>query len=197
MCAGENHLPTRVYVATYAVAGLATALVIDPTLLEERSNPGPGVLDPFVGYGTSFLFVSTVAVATLDAGRFHWSRHITFRVQATAFLFVVATTALQIWAMAVNPFFSSAVRLQTERGHRVITHGPYRFVRHPGYFAMLLVMPATAVALGSRLALGPAFLYSAVIFRRTIREDRFLKERLPGYPCYMLRVRYRLVPGLW
>jgi len=62
--------------------------------------------------------------------------------------------------MIVNPFFSPALRIQAERGHAVIARGPYRFIRHPGYLAMLIAVPASALALGSWLALIPAFAFS-------------------------------------
>jgi len=198
LCAGTTNLPMlRAYLGTNAALGLVTALIVDPARLEERSSPGPNVLDPFVGTATSFLFLSTVAVAALDSGRLHWTKSFNGPAQVTALVLLAAMTVLQTWAMAVNPFFSSVIRLQTEREHRLVTSGPYRFVRHPGYFAMFLTMPATAIALGSWLAMILASLYSAMILRRTTQEDDFLKNQLRGYPDYMTRVRYRLFPGLW
>jgi hypothetical protein len=92
---------------------------------------------------------------------------------------------------------SPALRIQTERGHSVITRGPYRIVRHPGYFAMLVAVPASALAVGSWLALIPAFAFSAVIVRRTTLEDRYLRQVLPGYLGYADSVCYRLLPGIW
>ncbi len=198
LCAGRTDLlMLRAYLGTNAALSLVVALIVDPMLLHERSTPGPAVLDPFVGIQTSFLFLSTVAIAALDSGRLHWTQSINQPVQVTALVLLAATTAVQTWAMAVNPFFSSVIRLQTDRGHHLITHGPYRFVRHPGYFAMFLIMPTTAIALGSCLALIPALLYSAMIFRRTTQEDHFLRNQLRGYPDYMSRVRYRLFPLFW
>jgi len=198
LCAGGLNLPMLwSYLAVFAAATLVAAFVLDPKLLHERSNPGDIGLDPFSGKGIGFLYIATIAVAALDAGRFHWTRSIDPSAQAIALGFVALLFSLQTWAMAVNPFFSSAIRVQPERGHRVVTHGPYRAIRHPGYFAMLLNLPATAIALGSHAALIPAILCSVIILRRTFREDRFLREELPGYPAYMMMVRYRLFPGLW
>ena len=96
--------------------------------------------------------------------------------------------------MAVNPFFSPAVRIQSERGHYVVTRGPYRLVRHPGYLAMLIAMPASALAIGSWLALIPAMAFSGVIVHRARLEDRFLHSHLAGYAEYGNRVPYKLVP---
>jgi protein-S-isoprenylcysteine O-methyltransferase Ste14 len=96
--------------------------------------------------------------------------------------------------MIVNPFFSPTVRLQTERGHHVIAHGPYRFMRHPGYFAMLIALPASAIALGSWLALIPTSAFVAVIVRRARIEDEFLMQNLFGYNSYASRVRVGIFP---
>ena len=114
-----------------------------------------------------------------------------------AFAVFIAANALQIWAMAVNLFFSTALRLQTERGHRLIRSGPYRYVRHPGYLAMLLVGFSTPFALCSKLALLPATIYGALILFRAAREDQFLLRNLPGYADYIEGAPYRLIPGVW
>ncbi len=197
-CVGRANLPMFwAYLAVFATATLVAAIVVDLELSKERSSPGDIGLDPFGGKGISVLFLATIVIAALDVGRLHWTQGIDSCAQAIALVLVAIFLSLQTWAMTVNPFFSTAIRMQAERGHRVITHGPYRIVRHPGYFAMLFNMPATAIALGSIVAIIPAILSSVIVLRRTIREDRFLREELPGYPAYMLMVRYRLFPGLW
>ncbi len=198
LSAGKANPPIlKMYLGVFAAITLIAALIADPALFEERSNPGDTGLDPFSGTGITIFFLSTVSVATMDAGRFHWTHDITHLTQVTALVFVALFMGLQVWAMAVNPFFSTAIRIQAEHGHSLVIHGPYRFIRHPGYFAMLFNMPATAIALGSRTALVPAVLCSLLILRRTIHEDRFLRHELAGYAGYMLMVRYRLFPGLW
>jgi protein-S-isoprenylcysteine O-methyltransferase Ste14 len=159
--------------------------------------PGPGALNPATRRVASALFVITVALAALDSGRFHLTATIPASTRFTALGLVTTFGILHVWAMTVNPFFSTDVRLQFERGHQLVSGGPYRFVRHPGYLVMLLSVPAAAVALGSWVALVPALFYSAVIFRRAIREDEFLKENLNGYTDYAAIVRARLAPGVW
>lgn len=198
LCAGRIELPMlSAYLAMYAAITLVASIVVDPELLQQRTLPGDSGLDPIGGKGIGVLFFATVAVAALDIGRFHWTQGMEGTTQAIALTVVAASLALITWAMAVNPFFSSAVRLQSERGHRVISRGPYRFVRHPGYAAMFFSVPGSAIAVGSHVALIPGVVCSIIILRRTFREDRFLREELPGYPAYMMRVRYRLFPGLW
>ena len=104
---------------------------------------------------------------------------------------------LTLWAMSVNRFFSPVVRHQTERGHRLITGGPYRCVRHPGYLATLCWLPASGLALGSWWSLAPLVVVLVLLVRRTIIEDRFCNETIEGYTNYASRVRYRLVPLVW
>jgi len=89
------------------------------------------------------------------------------------------------------------VRIQEDRGHRLVDTGPYAVIRHPGYAGMISAIPLGALALGSWLAVAVALLYSILIWRRVRFEDRFLQENLAGYEAYTRRVRYRLVPGVW
>jgi len=103
---------------------------------------------------------------------------------------------LQMWAMVVNPFFSPEIRLQVERGHRLVSDGPYRFLRHPGYLAMLISAPASALAIGSWLALLPASTFCLVILKRVGAEEEFLQKNLAGYRDYVRQVRGRLFPRI-
>jgi protein-S-isoprenylcysteine O-methyltransferase Ste14 len=113
------------------------------------------------------------------------------------YVLLVGGIAVTAWAQAVNPFFEPGVRIQTERSQRVITSGPYRFVRHPGYSAAIVMFAGIPLALGSWWALLPAALAIAVLVLRTGLEDRLLRSELSGYAEYVRRTRYRLVPGLW
>ena len=105
--------------------------------------------------------------------------------------------ALTTWATLVNRFFSSAVRLQSDRGQHVVTAGPYRVVRHPGYSGGLLLLLCIGLALGSWIAIVPILLIVPVMVRRTLIEERMLASALPGYANYTQRVRSRIVPGMW
>ena len=111
-------------------------------------------------------------------------------------LFALAWIVL-VWAMYVNRFFSSIPRIQSERGHTVISSGPYRFVRHPGYTAGLLAAITSGIALGSWISTFIAPIALALLVWRTMVEDRMLQRDLPGYADYAARVQYRLVPGVW
>jgi protein-S-isoprenylcysteine O-methyltransferase Ste14 len=111
-------------------------------------------------------------------------------------VFVLAQVVL-LWAMHVNRFFSSVVRIQTERGHHVITTGPYRWVRHPGYAAAPLMILASGLGLGSWLATLIALAGVPLLMVRTRNEEAVLQRDLPGYADYAQQVRFRLVPLIW
>lgn len=104
---------------------------------------------------------------------------------------------LTIWAEVVNPFFEPTVRIQTDRKQYVIRTGPYAYIRHPGYLALLLFLPSLALMLGSGLALWFALACDFLVAIRTALEDRTLQKKLPGYLEYSREVRYRLIPGIW
>ena len=140
--------------------------------------------------------VSILPVAALDDGRFHWS-HVPWWVCGIGYVLLVAGLAGMTWAESVNKFFEPTVRIQTDRGHRVIDTGPYAIVRHPGYVAACLLFMGMPLSLGSFWALIPAVLSCLLLVLRTIWEDRTLRDELVGYEEYTQRVRYRLVPGVW
>jgi protein-S-isoprenylcysteine O-methyltransferase Ste14 len=102
-----------------------------------------------------------------------------------------------LWAMWTNNFFSSRVRIQTDRGQYVVQEGPYSFVRHPGYLGVLFWQPSIPLSLGSLWGLIPACLAVISIIIRTYLEDRMLQKELPGYSDYTRKVRYRLIRGIW
>jgi protein-S-isoprenylcysteine O-methyltransferase Ste14 len=104
---------------------------------------------------------------------------------------------MSIWATAVNRFYGRFVRIQRERGHVVISDGPYRYVRHPGYLGQIVFSVASALALGSLWALIPGGLFAVLLVVRTALEDRTLQAELEGYEAYTRRVRHRLVPRIW
>ena len=101
------------------------------------------------------------------------------------------------WAIIENRFFSSVVRIQTDRGHTVCNTGPYKYVRHPGYAGGLVWMVLTPVMLQSLWAFIPTALIVALTVLRTALEDKTLQAELPGYRAYSKETRYRLVPGIW
>jgi protein-S-isoprenylcysteine O-methyltransferase Ste14 len=135
-------------------------------------------------------------VAGLDE-LFGWSPAYSLPLKILAFLAIFAGYALGSYALIENRFFSGMVRLQVDRDQQVVSGGPYRWVRHPGYAGALLTYPAIPVLLDSSWAFLPAVLTIMVLVIRTALEDRFLQQELTGYRDYAGRVRYRLIPGVW
>jgi protein-S-isoprenylcysteine O-methyltransferase Ste14 len=135
-------------------------------------------------------------VAGLDK-RWNGSPALPLGVELGAFVVVIVGYAFSVWALIANKFFSAVVRIQKDRGHAVVTTGPYRLVRHPGYAGGALAYWATPLALGTLWAYLPVGLILIALVIRTALEDRTLQNELPGYREYAARVRYRLMPRVW
>jgi protein-S-isoprenylcysteine O-methyltransferase Ste14 len=135
-------------------------------------------------------------VAGLDH-RFGWSVKFPLWLNIFGLILCALGYGFAIWALVENRFFTSTVRIQTERGHAVCDAGPYRFVRHPGYAGNLLSLAGIVLALSSLWTLVPAAAALIIAMARTELEDRTLQEELQGYREYAQRVRYRLVPGIY
>ena len=177
----------RAYLVAYAVFLLVAMSSVDPRLARERTSPGPDVVAPHLRLMSGVFFLLTVATAALAVGRFH-ILPVPPPVRWFALLIFAVSSALQAWAMIRNPFFSPVLRIQSEHGHHLVESGPYRFVRHPGYLAMSISIPASAIAIGSWFAVIPATGFLLVIQHRAGIEDKFLRLHLPGYAEYAQRV---------
>ncbi|HEX8991542.1 MAG TPA: isoprenylcysteine carboxylmethyltransferase family protein [Anaerolineales bacterium] len=177
---------------------MATLLTPDRDLVEERLNPKQGVKSwdrVYFALSTPLYFVG-VGVAGLDA-RFHWTSAVPAVVYWVAVLVYLIGNAIMQWARYTNRFFSSMVRIQTDRGQTVCKSGPYRYVRHPGYVGGILFECVTGIVLGSWWACIPQVLAAALLVWRTSLEDKTLQAELPGYADFARATRYRLLPGLW
>ncbi len=135
-------------------------------------------------------------VAALDDGRFHWFP-VPWWVCGVGYALLFAGIGIVTWAEAVNKFFEVTMRIQTDRGHEVIDTGPYAIARHPGYVGGIIHAVGMALSLGSLWALIPVAIASVVLIVRTQWEDQTLQEELNGYKDYAMRVRYKLIPGVW
>jgi protein-S-isoprenylcysteine O-methyltransferase Ste14 len=186
-----------VYLVIFATVFVVSLLSLDPDLARERMRPG-GKRPPLALQLISVVLIAHWIIAGLDHGRFHWSDTVPPWLQWLSLIVLAISYALCLWAMRMNRFFSSVIRIQNDRGQVAITTGPYAYIRHPGYLAGVLVMLASGLALDSWLA--TAFLAICTLpflFRRVVSEDRVLLTQLPGYRDYAARVRWRLLPGVW
>ena len=163
-----------VYLAIMAAVFVASLTMLDPELLQERMRPG-GQKPPLgLKLFTVVLLVHFI-VAGLDRGRLHVSDTVPPWLEVVALAVLAATYVVVLWAMRVNRFFSSVVRIQSDRGQFVVTTGPYAVIRHPGYLAGILVIVASGIALGSWLAAALLIVTSLpFLLYRAVTEDRVL-----------------------
>jgi protein-S-isoprenylcysteine O-methyltransferase Ste14 len=196
--AGTTRLPFfwAVFISQL-ILSLVSLAVLDPELLRERTRPAGKDLDKLSLPLLVTLLVAQLVVAARDVGKWHVGDCLPAAVQILAFILQVAGWLGMIWAMLVNRFFSSAIRIQNDRGQTVISTGPYAWMRHPGYVFASLALVCQGVALGSWLSLIPAILIVLVLLKRTILEEKMLVADLPGYTDYAQSVRYRWIPGVW
>jgi len=171
---------------------------VNPEVIVARSNIHEGTKrwDKILLWFFLPAVYAIMPVAALDDGRFHWLP-VPWWVCGVGYVLFLAGMGIITWAEAVNKFFEVTVRIQTERGHKVIDTGPYAIVRHPGYVGGILFFVGSALGLASVWALIPAGLASLLLILRTQWEDQTLRAELAGYNEYTERVRFRLIPGVW
>lgn len=196
-----NWLMAWVYLGIYALGVCVNSTFLlrkDPGLIAERAEPKENAkawdktLSTIVGVASLIALI----VAGLDV-RFGWTAEVGPAVYLIGTVALVLGYALFGWAMISNAYFSTLVRIQEDRGHAVVSSGPYRCVRHPGYDGWVLMSVGTPLMLGSPWALIPGALSALLMIVRTALEDQTLQAELPGYREYAARVRYRLLPGVW
>ena len=201
LCAGRFDLPLAwCYFVGNAVFGLGTVAIADarsPGFAQERIKPAPGEQDRLFKPAGMLCSFAVLMLAGIDVGRFHWRPAVDWRLQLLALILHLAALLLVCWAMLANAYFSSAVRLQPDRGQVLVRNGPYAFVRHPGYTGGILYLALNGLALGSWWAGLAGIPMIILTFRRTVLEDRMLQSGLAGYAEYAKEVRYRLLPGIW
>jgi protein-S-isoprenylcysteine O-methyltransferase Ste14 len=158
----------------------------------EDTQPWDKRLAPLMGLAGILVLLIAGMDELLD-----WSPSFSISVKIVALVVMLVGYALTSYALVENRFFSGMVRLQVDRGQKVVSSGPYRWIRHPGYAGALLVYLVTPLFLDSALAYLPTLLVIGLFVTRTLLEDRFLQEELEGYCDYTKRVRYRLLPRIW
>lgn len=204
LCAGElDWWMGWVYIVLVVGISVGTRYVMirrNPEILEERSTAWSRedtkswdkILAPISAIGP----LAQLIVAGLDF-RYDWSPSFASWIEWLGIVLVVIGSLFAGWAMLTNAFYSSGVRLQTERGQHVITDGPYRVVRHPSYLGLLVGIFGTSLVLSSVWSLVPAVFVMIAVVIRTALEDTALHHELPGYLDYAQKTRYLLLPGLW
>jgi protein-S-isoprenylcysteine O-methyltransferase Ste14 len=177
---------------------MGTVLTPNSELVEERLNPKQGMKgwDKFYFAVTTPLYVIALLLAGLDQ-RFGWTTNMPLTIYWASVIVYILGQAIFQWARYTNQYFSSVVRIQTDRGQTVCKDGPYRYVRHPGYVGGFLFTITVGLVLGSWYASIPQVIAALMLVWRTAREDRTLQEELPGYAEFAKETKYRLLPGVW
>lgn len=189
----------------YVIIGLLmvllnyTVLRIDDELMKERSKPGEGTKkwDKAI-LGLSFLTtISMFIIAGFDSGRYHWSPEFHYSLYILGIFLTITGQLLFLIAQKQNKFFSSTVRIQTDREHIVCETGLYKIVRHPAYIGSVIQSLGFPLLFGSLWSLIPACLSIFLLITRTYMEDKTLKNELRGYAEYSNKTRYKIIPYLW
>jgi protein-S-isoprenylcysteine O-methyltransferase Ste14 len=201
--AGTLHWPAAwVFLATIATLGIGCGLWLartDPALLAERMRPVMQSDQPAADkkFMLAIGFFALIWLVTVGLDRRFHASDVPLALQVLGFAMLLLSTGFGMWVLRENSFAAAVVRLQTERGHRVVSTGPYAWVRHPMYAGTVPFFIGAPLLLGSwwGLAISPLFI---LLFAIRVRiEERALIAGLPGYADYTRRVRYRLLPGLW
>jgi protein-S-isoprenylcysteine O-methyltransferase Ste14 len=185
-----------------ALVGVTLSHILVPagsTITVDRAREAPAGRDWDRRLLGAYFLVNVVTFLTagMDSGRFRWTGDVPAGVTVAGAVLMLWGQVLFAVAKRQNAFFSSTVRIQAERGHQVCDTGLYRFVRHPGYLGMLTSLLAFPLVVNSYWAFVPAGIGASVLVVRTVLEDRFLVEELPGYTDYTNRTRRKLLPGLF
>jgi len=195
--AGRLDLPLYwLYLAILLIVSALALLLVDPALMAERMRPAGRPLDRRY-WLIGLVPLAHMIIAGLDRGRWHLSDSVPAGLRLASLLLFAGGWVVVLWAMRANRFFSSVVRIQSDRGQSVIEAGPYQWVRHPGYAAALVIAVTSGPVLCSWLATLVLLPGAVWILRRTAAADRLLHAQLPGYADYATRVRYRILPPVW
>jgi protein-S-isoprenylcysteine O-methyltransferase Ste14 len=175
------------------------ALYKDKELAEERSKYRAGTKswDKLILGLLSLNLIIIYIVAGLDSGRYYWSPQLHWSIYVLGIVFILGAEVIFLTAQIQNKFFSSAMRIQTDRGHAVCESGLYKVIRHPGYFGMIISVAGIPLILGSLWCIIPASLSIILILVRTYLEDKTLTNELNGYREYTYKTHYKLIPHIW
>jgi protein-S-isoprenylcysteine O-methyltransferase Ste14 len=204
VCAGTLDWPGAwVFMAEFVIGSLAMTLWLarhDPGLLKERLG-SPFQRDQVRSDKLFMAFVMIVwhgwlALMAFDAGRWRWS-HMPETLSIAGAVLIAIGFYLVWLTFRENSFAAPVIKIQDERGHRVISTGPYGIVRHPMYSGGIVYMVGIPLLLGSWFGVLVLPLIIGGLMLRIAIEETALREGLPGYTDYTGRVRYRLLPGVW
>ncbi len=175
------------------------ALYKDKELAEERSEYRAGTKswDKLILGSLALINIIINIVAGLDSGRYYWSPQLHWSIYLLGTVLILGAEVIFFTAQIQNKFFSSVMRIQTDRGQTVCETGLYKVIRHPGYLGMIISVAGIPLILGSLWCIIPSSLSIILILVRTYLEDKTLINELNGYREYTYNTRYKLIPHVW
>jgi protein-S-isoprenylcysteine O-methyltransferase Ste14 len=196
-----NWLEGWIYIGSYIAYISVNAILLLPhhkDLVAERSRISKNTKpwDRVISLGSSLPGLVMLIIAGLDV-RYGWSAQLTAGWKIAGIVMMLAGYAVWAWAMTANPYFAVTVHIQSERGHKVATGGPYRIVRHPAYASLIVSTVGMLLLFSSAWAVIPVGVMFFFLVLRTALEDCTLRAELAGYKEYAQKTRYRLIPGIW
>lgn len=196
-----NYWQAWLYISMNILMNLMTVFTaqFNPELTNERLSPGKGIKkwDKVILTLSAPVYISMLIVAGLDSGRFYWSPEFHWTIYITGVVLTFSGHIFFLVARSQNKFFSSVVRIQTDRGHTVCETGLYKIVRHPGYFGMIISTVGFPFLFGSYWSIIPVIISIILLLIRTSLEDKTLIKELSGYYDYTQKTRYLIIPKIW
>lgn len=187
-----------IFITTGAIILIINLIVLPSEVIEERGRKKENVKkwDKILTTINIFPMIGIYVLSGLDY-RLHWSIDLHISIHIIGIVLFFFGSMLFTWSMVSNKFFSTMVRIQEEREHKVATEGPYKYVRHPGYVGFILMFLVTPIALGSLYGLIMSGIVTIIVIIRTVLEDKTLNIELKGYKEYSKNVKYKLIPFIW
>jgi len=187
-----------VYVILYLVYIVINASLLPEELIAERGKSKDNVKrwDKVINIINIIPGVGLIVLSGLDF-RYKWTPEVSIYLHITGLILYLSGSIMFSWSMVSNKFFSTSVRIQIDRDHKVENRGPYKFVRHPGYAGFIISTLGVPFVLGSLWALIPAIITGILFIIRTKLEDKTLLNELPGYKDFSEETKFKLIPGIW
>jgi protein-S-isoprenylcysteine O-methyltransferase Ste14 len=147
----------------------------------------------------ALIAIALAAAFALAALTVSWAKapRIGGPYRAAGLIVIWLGLAIRVWAVgALGRAFRTTV--EVDAGQAVVSSGPYRWVRHPSYSGLLLIVTGCGLASGSPLALivSAVLPLVALLWRIHVEEAVLVGVLGDRYRAYQRQTK-RLVPGVF